>query len=67
MSDTPKYVPIKAGEVLIRQDQHELVTRYCEARRVSVNQAVRDLLDLPAVRAFFSSVVSTHGTIPPMG
>jgi hypothetical protein len=50
----------------VRPDQKRRVVEYSDGRGVSINQAIRDLIDFGAAHGFFVPLNPIGGKFPPL-
>lgn len=64
LTGNQRYVLLTKHGVLVRPDQKRIVIAYCDRRGVSVNQAMRDLIDLGDKHGFFTPNTPIRENIP---
>lgn len=65
MRPRQKYVRLSQGQILVTPRQRDFVEEHSTKRAISVNQAVRDIIDHAMDCPFFNGNSSTNGSIPP--
>ena len=68
MRPRQKFLRLSQGPILVLPKHKKLVDDHCEQRGVTINQAVRDIIDHADIFGFFNGNGITNGQVsPPKG